>query len=282
MHKGLHLPVSGTSLAGHLQLRCDVRADSVPFISRQDFRAPIHIGKGHVDRGALVLNIANPTAGFFDGDRVDSQVTVGPGAHLVLGTPAASRVYQARSGKAAANHQFFRVEENAMLEWIPEPFIPHAGASYFQATEIELHPTASLLFCEWLAPGRVARGEVFAYRNLRWELDLRVGGPLITRERYNLRPENDSLASLRAPFPAAHYLSVYAAGRMTASWPGDQLDALESADVRLGHGPLHGGVHVIRALCRDSLAARRLLECMRPMLYRDAGLMPPSLGRIFS
>ena len=79
----------------------------------------------------------------------------------------------------------------------------------------QLHPTASLLFFEWLAPGRVAKGEVFAYQNLRWELDLSVDGNLVARERYDLRPDNHSLEALRARFPAAHYLSVYAAGTMT-------------------------------------------------------------------
>ena len=276
------LPVSGSSLAGHLRLTCSARPDGTSHISSQDFRAPIHIGKGHSDSGHLVLNIVNPTAGFFDGDRVDCEVTVAPKARLVLSTPAASRVYQTRSGKPAANHQKFRVEENASLEWIPESFIPHAGASYLQSTEINLHPTASLLFFEWLAPGRVAKGEAFAYQNLRWELDLRVGDSLIARERYDLTPENHSLESLRKVFPAAHYLSVYAAGAMTSHWPANELDAITTNDVRLGHGPLQDGIHVIRALCRDSLSARKLLADLRQLLYANAGLKPPGLGRILS
>ncbi len=41
------------------------------------------------------------------------------------------------------------------------------------------------------------------------------------------------------------------------------------------------GAFVIRALCRDSLATRRLLETLRPLLYASAGLTPPALGRIF-
>lgn len=274
--------VSGSSLAGRLDLRCEARADGTPYISRQDFRAPVHIGKGHLDQGRLVVNIANPTAGFFDGDRVDSDVTVAHGSHLVLSTPAASRVYRTRSGKPAANHQIFRVEEKASLEWIPEPFIPHAGAGYVQSTGIELHPSASLLFFEWLAPGRVAKGEVFAYENLRWELDLRVAGKLVARERYNLHPEDHSLEALRAVFPAAHYLSVYAAGCMTKRWPADELDALANEDIHLGHGLLQDGVHVIRALCRDSLTARALVENLRRLLYSHAEIVPPNLGRIFS
>lgn len=274
--------VSGSSLAGHLELRCENRADGTPYISRQKFRAPVHIGKGHLDQGSLVLNIANPTAGFFDGDRVHAEVTVARGARLVLGTPAASRVYRTRGGKPAANFQQFHVEENASLEWNPEPFIPHAGASYEQTTKIHLHGTSSLLFFEWLAPGRVAKGEIFAYQNLRWELDLTVDGNLAARERYDLRPDDHSLEALRTRFPAAHYLTILAAGTMTRAWPAAELDALTNSEVHLGHGPLRDGVHVIRALCRDSLAARKLSETLRQLLYSHAGLVPPCLGRIFS
>lgn len=276
------LPVSGSALCGRLCLECDVRGDGLSYIAHQDFRAPIHIGKGYVDQGQLVLNIANPTAGFFDGDRVDTLVTVKPGASLVLSTPAASRVYQTRSGMPASNHQQFRVGENSALEWIPEPFIPHAGASYVQTTNINLHASSSLLFFEWLAPGRVAKGECFAYQNLRWELDLSMDEILIARERYDLRPENHSLEALRSRFPSAHYLSVYAAGGMTRDWPAAELDALTNENISLGHGPLQHGVHVIRALCRDSLHTRRLMDHLRRLLYAHAGKKPPNLGRLFS
>jgi urease accessory protein len=273
--------VSGSSLSGHLELRCEIRADGVPFISHQSFRAPVHLSKSHLDQGRLIQTIVNPTAGFFDGDRLESEIHVAPGAKLVLSTPSASRVYRTRSGAAAVSCQKFHVEKNASLEWIPEPFIPHAGARHVQRTTIDLHPAASLLFFDWIAPGRVAMGEVFAYQHLRWELDLTLGGRLIARERYDLRPDDESLEALRAKFPIAHYLSVYAAGEMAGNWPAEALDALNAEDAYLGHGPLAGGVHVIRALCRDSLAARKLLETLRPLLYAAAGLRPPALGRIF-
>ena len=274
-------PVSNFALSGHLHLRCECSEDGRPIISEQSFRAPIHLSKSHLDQGHLVQSIVNPTAGFFDGDRLESKVHVAAGAKLVLSTPSASRVYRTRSGAAAISCQKFTVEENASLEWIPEPFIPHAGAKYVQRTEIDLHPDATLLFFDWIAPGRVAMGEIFAYESLRWELDLRIGGNLTARERYDLSPANHSLEALRAKFPAAHYLSVYATGAMVRHWPEEALDALNGPDVYLGHGPLLNGAFVIRALCRDSLATRRLLEILRPLLYASAGWKQPALGRIF-
>ena len=273
--------VTNTSLGGHLRAVCSVRPDGRTIVAQQDFRAPVHIGKGHHDAGFLVLNIANPTAGFFDGDEVDLDVRLLSGAHLCLGTPAAARVYPTRSGGASTVRQKFSVAAGAALEWIPEPFIPHAGASHGQSTRIDLEPGASLLFLEWMAPGRVAMGESFAYLKLRWEFDLFQQSRLIARERYELRPEDTSTRSLRNPFPAAHFISIHAAGDFAARWPEHELDALSGDDVILGHGPLPGeGLMVVRALCRDSIAARAFASRARETLHRAAGRTPPSLGRV--
>lgn len=273
-------PITGRSIRGHLDLRSELRADGTPFLSRQSFRAPIHIGKSHVDSGALLVQLVNPTAGFFDGDRLDLDVTAGAGSRLVLSSPGASRVHRARGASPALCHQQLRVERGAFLEWIPEPFIPQAGARYFQHTAIDLDENAGLLFFEWIAPGRVARGEVFAYESLRWELDLRVAGRLVARERYELRPGDHSLAALRQKFPAAHHLTAYVAGIPAEAWPAAELDALGDDRRYLGHGPLTGDVHLVRALCADSLAARSLLMELRQLLHRAAGKPAPRLGRL--
>jgi urease accessory protein len=272
--------ISGRAIRGHLDLRCDQRADGTPYLSRQSFRAPIHVGKGHLDSGALVVQLANPTAGFFDGDRLDLRATVGEGTHLVLSTPGASRVHTARGHDAAVCSQSLVVESGAFAEWIPEPFIPQAGARYVQSTAIDLEKDAGLLFFEWIAPGRVARGEVFAYESLRWELDLRVAGKLIARERYELRPGDHSTAALRERFPASHHVTAYVAGIAPEQWPGETLDGLSSDHVYLGHGPLSGGVHLVRALCEDGLHARRLIAELRGLLHAAAGRKAPGLGRL--
>ncbi|WP_386821173.1 urease accessory protein UreD [Luteolibacter algae] len=276
--------MTGNSLSGHLRLRCEVRADGVPFLSRQSFRAPVHLSKSHVseDGSELVVTVINPTAGFFDGDRLLSDISVGAKARLVMSTPSSSRVFRMRKydGKAAICEQKFSVEADGFLEWIPEAFIPHAGARYVQRTEIELEREAGLLFIDWISPGRVAHGEIFQYESLRWEFDLKMAGKLVARERYEMPGEG--LEGITAMFEAGHYISIYVAGEMQENWPASEIDALSGADVYLGHGALEGGeVRVVRALCRDSLAARRLIERLRSLLYKNANLKAPSLGRIF-
>ncbi len=274
--------ITSRSIRGHLDLRSDVRGDGTPFLSRQSFRAPIHLSKAHVESGSLLVHLVNPTAGFFDGDRLDLDVTAGKGSRLVLSTPGASRVHRARGEAPAGCQQRLTVESGAFLEWIPEPFIPQAGARYFQRTEIDLAENAGLLFFEWIAPGRVARGEVFAYESLRWELDLIDQGKLVARERFELKPGDHSLTALREKFPAAHYVTAYVAGIGAETWPVEALDALNDDRTYLGHGPLLGNVHIVRALCADSLAARALIGELRRLLHEADGRPMPRLGRLIA
>ena len=273
--------ITGLSIRGHLNLRSDVRSDGTPFLSRQSFRAPIHLSKAHVESGSLLVHLVNPTAGFFDGDRLDLDITAGEKSRLVLSTPGASRVYRARGESPAICQQRLTVESGAFMEWIPEPFIPQAGARYFQRTGIHLAENAGLLFFEWIAPGRVARGEVFAYESLRWELDLIAHDKLIARERFELKPGDHSLTALREKFPAAHYVTAYVTMAADA-WPAAELDALHDDRTYLGHGPLLENVHIVRALCADSLAARALIGELRCLLYQASGQPMPRLGRIIT
>jgi urease accessory protein len=274
--------ITGSSIAGHLHLTCEVKENGIPFLTQQSFHPPIHLSKPHLsdDEKFLVVTLINPTAGFFDGDTVCCNISVAENARLILSTPSSSRVFRTRSGRPATCEQRFHVAKNGFLEWIPEAFIPHAGASYFQKTAIHLEPEADLLYIDWLSPGRVARGEIFQYDSLRMELDLFLDGKLLARERYIL--PGDSLEGVSAMFTAGHYISVYLAGKMSAYFSKEKVSALENENTYLGYGTLEGGkIHVIRALCRDSLSARRLIESLRPILYRSASHSTPSLGRIF-
>lgn len=275
--------LTGNSLGGYLRLRASAAEGGPTRLAESGFSAPIHLSKAHLsdDGLALVLSIQNPTAGFFDGDRVEVDVSVEAHANLVLSTPGSARVFGTRFGKAAVCHQRFQIRKDAFLEWIPEPFIPHAGAEYKQHTTIELQEGAGLLFFDWIAPGRVAMGEVFEFNRLQWSLDLLMDGKLLARERYSIAGGAGGPEGITGLFPAGHYISIHAAGMIVENWPGRDISNLGSADVYIGHGDLCGPVKVVRALCRTSLEARYFVEEIRKIFYRQLHRTAPSLGRIF-
>jgi len=262
---------------GHLHLVCARNGLGDSYLREQSFRAPIHLSKPHEDAGALVVNMVNPTAGIFDDDSIDVSLAVEGGAHMVVTTPSSSRVYRSRNGKEASVRQKFSVREGGTLEFFPEPFIPHAGARYRQHNLLEVGGSSVLVFFEWLTPGRVASGECFAYQELNWETDVVIDGKLAARERYRLKPGDDSLKSLKLISPEAHYLACFVVG--VSDFPHQEVEALGGEGVFLGSGALCHGGWVVKAICANSLLARRTLGALRGVVYQALGRKLPTLGR---
>ena len=238
----------------------------------------MHLSKPHVDAGCLVVNLVNPTAGLFDGDEVEIIARVQPGAQLVLTTPSASRIYHSRTGRPAIVTQQILADSGSFVEFYPEPIIPQAGAIYDQRTLINAAHGAEVMFFEWLAPGRVASGEAFQYRQLRWRTELFADEKLIVRERYSISPGHpESLASLTTKFACSHYLGAFLIS--DKPFPEAEVSELNDETTYLGWSPLHQGGWSVKALCADSLSTRRLLGKLRGIFYTVLGREMPSLGR---
>jgi urease accessory protein len=271
---------SGRQLDGHLQLICDTGEHGQVRLRHQSFCAPIHLSKPHLDGDTLVLNVANPTAGFFAGDQLTVDVSVEPGARLLLTTPSANRIHAMDSGCATVR-QRFQVAGGGSLETWPELLIPQRGSHYRQHTAIELEPGAELLFFERLAPGRTAMGEIFAFRELRLDTDLSVAGRLVLRERSRLAPGSRTLAALTRRFPSAYYASAFlcapALTPLSACWPA--LHAQQDERTWIGVSALGGQAFVLKMVAADSLALRRALIFARETVYESLGRQTPGLRR---
>jgi urease accessory protein len=190
------------SLHGHLDLLAASDGEGRPVLQRQSFSAPFHISKPHDDAGWLVVNLASPTPGLLSGDRVQVHVEVAAGAHLLLTTPSASRLHTMAGGHAELAQEF-TVVSGACLDFFPEYLIPQRGTRYRQRTRISVERGGTLLWCESIAPGRTASGEIFAYDELRFATDIFVGGTHALRERFRLVPGERALNALRARFSTA-------------------------------------------------------------------------------
>ncbi len=268
-------------MRGHLHLTVTHDpAEGRSHISRQSFRAPMHVGKGYWQDDALLVHAVNSTAGMFAGDVVEWQVNVEPGARLRLVSPSATRVHRAAredarpaSSEPARSEQTFRVGASGLLEVWPELFIPHACCRYRQTTRIEIEPGGELLFCESLAPGRVASGEAFAWESLQWATDIRYGKEHIARERWQMQPgvtRPDPLMGWKGAFgvPAPYYATVFFVseriGETDPRW--QQIHDLQREDTSAMCSPLWIGVSrlrtagwTIKILARDGAVLRRTL-----------------------
>ena len=267
-------------VSGHLELVCDLDSRGLTRLRHQSFRAPVHLSKPYHDAGALVVNVVNPTAGLLDGDRLRIDVRVERGARVLLTTPSANRVHTMRAGHAEVS-QSLRVEAGGSLDWWPELLIPQAGARYWQRTTLDVEDGGELLYFETLAPGRTASGESFAYDELRWATDLRVGERLVARERYRLSPGDASIGALRRRFPHAYYGGVFlvapALTLRSTCW--ETLLALHGDEVWSGVSAPGEGVFVWKVVAADSLVFRRALRAGRAAIYAALERCPPALRR---
>lgn len=108
------------------------------------------------DIEAVSINTGGGVAG---GDQFRAQATVGAGATLTITTQAAERAYRAQTGETGRLTTELKVEDDALLHWLPQELILFDGAAFHRRLEIALAATARLLMVEPVVFGRVAMGE---------------------------------------------------------------------------------------------------------------------------
>ena len=107
----------------------------------------------------------NSSPGLLAGDSLDISLQLAANTSLYLTDQAATKVHPMpdRNLLAKTNYKI-ELEENATLEFIPEPLILFTDAALKQKIDIKLHPTARLCLSEIVVPGRLARGELYQFR----------------------------------------------------------------------------------------------------------------------
>jgi len=99
-----------------------------------------------------------------DGDRYVNKFTVKEGAFAHISTGAATKIAEMIYNFSGLK-QHFTLEENAYLEYIPEPTIPCKNSRYLTDTVIEIASSATLFYAETYMGGRkyYGDGELFEY-----------------------------------------------------------------------------------------------------------------------
>ncbi len=262
-------------MIGHISLCAEAREDGRTALGRQSFSAPYHLSKPYWDGQVLLVQIVNPTAGILSGDTLRSEIVVEPGAALFVTTPSATRIFQMKTG-SAESRQRFEVRGGAWLDVLPEPLVPHRGSSFRQTTEIEAMPEAEFFYADLLLPGRIARGETWAWQQLCLDLRIRSGGELILRERFSQSGEElKTLAHLAGSGAGAGFGNVVMGSprlEEEKTWRA-AVSALHGTDVWLGVSRLRGKAvsYSIKLVASDGDVLRRTLREVRRIL---SGVLP--------
>jgi urease accessory protein len=234
--------------------------------------------------GVATLLLLNPTGGLLAGDRLETDIVLGPGSRVCLSTPSATRVYRS-PGPAAVQRVTMDVGSGAALEWLPDHVIPSPGARLRQTTEIRLAADAALLYLDAWAVGRAARGEAWGFDLLDSSLRVRDEAGLLLRERAILagHPSRDGLGGTEGFAYAATFLAMRPAG---GGWEElalalqAELDASDAGG-RAGVTTLGRGGVLARLLCPSAPAFQAAVQALwAACRQRLLGLPPARLRKL--
>jgi urease accessory protein len=214
---------------------------------------PLRVQKPFFPEGNSVCHVyvLHPPGGLVQGDALSISVAVGQGAHALLTTPAAGKVYRGGAALASQNVDA-QVAEGAVLEWLPQETIVYSGARAHLRTRIDLAGDAQVMAWEIVCLGRPAAHESFDDGECQLHFELHKNGVPMHIERTHVSGASPALQG-------AWGLQGYAAQGTFVLHPA--TGAMLEAARLLCHGSQPG------CLCSASLVGDTLL-CR--MLAKDA------------
>jgi urease accessory protein len=133
------------------------RRGSRTILADLDRRAPYMVQRAlHCDQAMPDLAsvfLITTTGCLLQGDRLALDIALGPSARVHVTSQSATKIH-AMDANYAAQAQTITLADDAYLEFLPDPVIPHRHARFVSDTQISVAPSATLLFSEIIQPGR--------------------------------------------------------------------------------------------------------------------------------
>ncbi|MBV7530924.1 urease accessory protein UreD [Chitinophaga sp. sic0106] len=132
--------------------------------------------------------------GVMDGDAL--QVTVHSPAHteMKLFTQSFNKVHPMKKGASQAMQ--VKVDEHALLQYLPMPTIPFKNAIFHTENLIDVAPNGHLIWGDIIGGGRIHSGERFEFSRLHSQTKVYVGGKLIFYDNQLMEPRKQPLEQM--------------------------------------------------------------------------------------
>jgi len=244
------------------QIRLSARRDGavtriVDLHEAGGFRCKFPRSSTHLD--AVIVNAAGGLAG---GDSLSIRVAAADSADVVVSMTAAEKVYGSLGAETRISVGI-QLGAEARLAWLPQEMILYDQSRLRRTLEVDMDPTARLVFCEMTVLGRQASGEVYSAASFGDSWSLRRGGRLVFADRVRLQGD---IATLLARSGTGHGASAFATCLIAEPDVAERLDAARAAlhSVPTDHveaaASAWDGLLVARFLASSGGALRRRVE----------------------
>ena len=269
---------AATGAQGNLALRCraiDGEGGRRTVVDTVAQTPPLRMVRAFAQAdGSALIHLHNVSGGVLGGDKLCVSVAVGTDARIQVTTTGATRVYRHRPGLPDALQQTaFTIGTGGLLEYLPDPLIPYAGARYRQMMRCDLTGDGGLFAWDVITPGREASGERFAYARLALESIVTVDRVPVSWEKVTLPPAQGRLTGPTAlgDYRSFATLLMCRGGQSPAAWLSLEKRLAALADeltierqVVWGASTLAADGVVVRGLAHDA----RQLSASLPAFWR--------------
>jgi urease accessory protein len=224
---------------GHGGTRLAVLRGEPPLLPRRTGPPGLSYAEVHLVGGA---------AGPLGGDDLHLDVEVGPGAHLVVRTVAASLLLPGRG----RSRTVVQAHVEGRLDWVPEQLIAAVSCDHLAQSTVDLSESARLVWREEIVCGR--HGE--ACGDLRVSTTVRRGGAPLLRQDLAVGPRADEWAGPAVLAGSRAAGSLLVVDPSAAPEPARMLNA---EGVRAARLPLTGPAHLVTAVATSAHALRSAL-----------------------
>jgi urease accessory protein len=228
------------------------------------------------------------TGCLLQGDRLALDIALGPSARAHVTSQSATKIH-AMDANYAAQTQAISLADDAYLELLPEPVIPHRHARFVSDTRICVAPSATLLLSEIIQPGRKHhhRDECFGATVISLSTAAaRPGGRTLFTEKLLMEPPRYAMRQTGVMD------SFDVLGNVVLCTSRDKADRIEQrveADIDLASGVAFGACRlpndaglIYKVLGRETAQVKAKVRELWGIVREEvagAGLPPPFLWR---
>lgn len=200
--------------------------------------------------------LINTGGGIACGDRFDFELEAGPGAQIVLATPAAEKAYRS-DGPTAEIMLKMTLGSGSDLAWVPQETIVFNNARLARRFEADVAADARLLLFEAVVFGRAARGEVVSEGHFEDRWRIRRDGRLVYADALRLGGPIAGLLDRPAIGAGARALATLLYVAPDAEERVDEARALLEGSICATGASAWNGLLAVRFLARDAAELRR-------------------------
>ena len=147
-------------------------------LGKTEHFGPLRVQRPFFPEGPECLHfyLLHPPGGLVGGDQLSIDLTLQDGAHVLMTTPSAGKIYNNISGIAQGQHVSIAIGDGSVLEYLPQENIVFDGADGQLTTTIDISGNGLFVGWEITCLGRFESEQFFEQGQLMQSLMLRRDG----------------------------------------------------------------------------------------------------------